>query len=253
MVRQNGRKKLEICVDSLQSALIAQQGGADRIELCSALELGGLTPDPALFLLAKQRLDIPIFVLIRPRMGGFVYDDKDQEVIVKSIQYFKENGVDGIVLGALTNQGSVDLPLMQQLMNIASPLPVTFHRAFDQIADPISELPKLVALGIQRILTSGQKEKAVSGISLLKEMVDVVGDKITILAGGGVSSHNIDELLSIGLNEMHASARISVPEIRGDNNVLISQGGISDTYRFADLQEIATLRKIMDKYDTINP
>jgi len=242
---------LEICVDSLQSALTAERGGADRIELCSALELGGLTPDPALFRLAKDKLGIPIFVLVRPRMGGFVYDDRDQEVIETSIQYFKENGAHGIVLGALTTAGEVDLPLMEKLMDLTSPLPVTFHRAFDQILDPVSALPKLIDLGVQRILTSGQQAKAVSGLNLLKKINDIVGKKIILLAGGGVSSQNVKQLLSIGLSEVHASARVNVSPENEENTVLLSQGGISDTYRMADLQEIVNLRKILNEYGTI--
>ncbi|MGD1890321.1 MAG: copper homeostasis protein CutC [Cyclobacteriaceae bacterium] len=247
MVRQ-----LEICVDSLQSALTAEEGGANRIELCSGLELGGLTPDPALFKLVKEKLSIPVFVLIRPRMGGFVYDHLDREVMGASIRYFKEMGADGLVLGALTDEGEVDQPLMQKFIQLASPLPVTFHRAFDQIPDPTNELPKLLELGVKRILTSGQQAKAVLGLDLLRKINDLVEDKIIILAGGGVASQNVERLLNIGFNEVHASARISAKPENRENSLSLSQGEISDAYRFADLQEIITLRKILDEYDTIS-
>jgi copper homeostasis protein len=249
-MKKHNLRKLEICVDSLQSAITAELGGADRIELCSGLEIGGLTPDPALFQLAKKRLNIPIFVLIRPRMGGFVYDDTDREIILANIRFFKNYGADGLVLGALTDKGKVDLPLMQDFMELASPLPVTFHRAFDQIQDPISELPKLLGLGVHRILTSGQQVSAVLGVDLLQAIKDLVKGNAVILAGGGVSSQNVDQLLRIGLTEVHASARVSVPEGGVENNGLLSKEGISDTYRFADLEEIVTLRKIIDEYDT---
>lgn len=121
------KRILEICVDSIQSALIAQDAGADRIELCSSLDLGGLTPDLALFTLARKNLKIPIHVLIRPRPGNFVYDSLDEEMMVESIRYFKKHGADGVVIGALTKQNTIDLPLIEELMKSAISLSVTFH------------------------------------------------------------------------------------------------------------------------------
>ena len=244
------KRLLEICVDSLPSALIAQEAGADRIELCSGLDVGGLTPDHALFTLARNKLSIPIHVLIRPRSGNFVYDILDLEVMTESIHTFKSQGADGLVVGALTEQQELDKAVMRQLLKAAEPLPVTFHRAFDQLEQPLEALSFLMEEGVQRILTSGQQTKAIDGIPLLQQVVEKVAGKLIVLPGGGVSSQNVEQLLAVGMQEVHASARQALNhELKTNNKVSLSAGTITDAYRFADFQEIVNLRTILDHYE----
>lgn len=244
------KRLLEICVDSLPSALIAQEAGADRIELCAGLDVGGLTPDQALFALARKKLNIPIHVLIRPRSGNFVYDVLDLELMIESIHAFKSQGADGLVLGALTNRDEVDAPMMHQLLKVARPLPVTFHRAFDQLASPLEALPFLIDEGVRRVLTSGQQTKAVDGISLLQQVSEDVAGKLIILPGGGISSKNVESLLAAGMSEIHASARESFNPAHVNTKVPLSSEAQADAYRLADFQEIVNLRTILDHYET---
>lgn len=241
-------KVLEICVDSLQSAITAEHAGADRIELCSCLEVGGLTPDPALFLLARAKLAIPIHVLIRPRIGNFVYDEQDKEVLFESIKFFKKHGSDGLVLGALTTNRKIDLSLVEQMVKAVKPLPITFHRAFDQVRDPLGSLSSLIDLEIPRLLTSGNQIRATDGLGLLRELHDYSKGRIEIMAGGGINSQNVGQLLKLGLSEIHASARQMITDAKSSNQISMSSSNLSDNYRFADYQEIATLRKILDNY-----
>lgn len=244
------KRFLEICVDSLQSALIAEEAGADRIELCSALDVGGLTPDPALFMLARQKLNIPIHVLIRPRSGNFVYDSLDEELMVESIRFFEKHGANGVVIGALTDQNAIDVPLMEELMKATASLSVTFHRAFDQLANPTEAVDILYKLGVERILTSGQKATAEDGLPLLQQLLEVVEKKLIILPGGGVNSENAAKLLAIGLSELHASVRENVNYSTSKPNVSLSLGGLPDEYRYADYQEIVKLHNIIHPHET---
>lgn len=199
---------LEIACDSVQSALNAEQGGADRIEFCENLSQGGVTPSSAKIKLAKSKLRIPIFVLIRPRKGDFLYSDLEVETMLDSIQIAKELGADGIVSGALQANGTLSLPQMRQLVKIANPLPFTCHRAFDMCSDPNLALEQLIDLGIKRILTSGQRSSAIEGKKNIENFVQLADGRIKILAGAGIRPHNITELLSIrGLQEFHSSAK----------------------------------------------
>lgn len=242
-------KILEICVDSLQSALTAQSAGADRIELCAGLDLGGLTPDQALFGQTREKLNIPIHVLIRPRSGNFVYNTQDEEMMRMSIRYFKEQGANGLVFGALTSGFEVDRLMMERLMEDAYPLPVTFHRAFDQIPDPLGAISALNSLGLRRLLTSGQSPSAVDGISLLKALLPLVEDPLTILPGGGINSTNVSHFLKLGLPEIHASAREKAPETNAPD-VPLSANGMSDNYRFTSYEEVKRLRTTLDHHET---
>ncbi len=199
-------KLLEICVDSLQSALNAQANGADRIELCDNLHQGGITPSAGKIQLAKEYLKIPIFVLIRPRKADFLYTDLEFELMLKDIELAKFYGVDGIVSGILQPDGSFDLDRMKAMVEAADPLPFTCHRAFDMCNDPIKELDNLQSIGVQRILTSGQQPTALEGLQLIKELVQKANHKIQIMACGHLLPTNIDLLLKIKhLNEFHAS------------------------------------------------
>ncbi len=240
------KRVLEICVDSLESALVAQEAGADRVELCSCLEVGGITPDPALFLLAREKLSIPIHVLIRPRIGNFFYSATEQSVILKSIKFFKQYGADAVVVGALQSDNTLDLDFLSEMLETASSISVTFHRAFDLVDNPLTVFAQLEELGISRVLTSGQKESAIEGTALLEQLVER-SSLTKILAGGGVNSQNVVKLLDTGINEVHASAR----KVALGNTIpgKISLSKLNpDEYRVADFQEIVNLRNQLDNY-----
>lgn len=200
--------ELEICVDSLHSALEAEKGGATRIELCASLSEGGLTPSAGLMLLARKQLHIDIHVLIRPRRGDFLYTDLEFEIMKQDIKLARELGANGLVLGILKANGQVDVERTAALIELAAPLSITFHRAFDMCADPFKALEELKQLRIDRLLTSGQQETALAGSKLIHDLVKAAGDQLIIMPGGGICDDNIEELLAkTGAKAYHASAR----------------------------------------------
>lgn len=202
---------LEVCCGSITSAINAQEGGAFRIELCDNLNEGGTTPSAGTIIMAKKMLCIPVFVLIRPRTGDFIYSDEEVEVMKNDILFCKEHGVEGVVLGILKADGSVDLERMKELVALARPLQVTFHRAFDMTSEPFKALEDIISLGIERILTSGLAENAIKGASLIQQLNHRAGNRIIIMPGGGVTEHNVNELIAkTGVKEVHGSLRSSV-------------------------------------------
>ncbi len=199
---------LEICIDSVHSAIEAQKGGADRVELCANLFEGGTTPSAGCISLTRKQIDIGLFVLVRPRGGDFLYSDLELQIIKKDIEIAKNLGADGIVVGILTLDGQVDTEKMKTLMDLSYPLPITFHRAFDMTAEPLRALEDIISLGAQRILTSGQEKTAYEGTDLLAELVRRAGNRISIMAGGGVTARNIPKIHQLtGITEFHSSAR----------------------------------------------
>lgn len=205
---------LEICCDHLESALAAQAGGVHRIELCAALSTDGITPSAGLLAAVKKRLSIPIFVLVRPRPGNFVYNEQELESMLFDIHECKALGAAGIVSGALSADDRIDREATQQLITAAAPLPFTFHKAFDLTPDPMEALSQLISLGADRVLTSGQAPAAVAGKTVLQQLVQRSKGKIEILCGGGIRDHNLAELLEIpGLQEFHSSA-LADPEMK---------------------------------------
>jgi len=211
---------LEICVDNWQSAKNAAEGGADRIELCSALSEDGLTPSIGFAKYCVEHLSIPIFPMIRPRSGDFHYSKAELLIMLEDIHRLKKVGVHGIVVGVLQNDRQIDEIAMRRLINASRPLSVTFHRAFDYTPDPYNALNTLMNLKVERVLTSGQKNTAIEGKEILKELVDQAADRIIIMPGAGVKSSNISELIETGAAEYHGSARpssephTSVDEVR---------------------------------------
>lgn len=198
----------EVCTENVAGVRAAEAAGAHRVELCSALAEGGVTPSLGLFKEAKARAQLPIHVLIRPRGGDFVYTRGELEVILADIALFKEAGADALVFGALLKDGSLDLAGMTQLMAAADPLPVTFHRAFDVCREPFKVLEQLVALGVPRLLTSGQARDAPTGAKLLRALVEQAGDRLVVMAGGGVRAANAAKLVrDTGVTELHFSAQ----------------------------------------------
>ena len=200
---------LETCIDSIESALAAERGGAHRIEICNSLSSGGTTPSAGLVQQCVQHCKIPAMVMVRPHDGGFVYSDDDIGTMLHDIELFKKMDVAGIVLGALTAQGEVDIPAMKQLIDASRPLPVTFHRAFDMARDPLRTLDAIIDLGVQRLLTSGQRRTASEGVPLIKQLVLRAGDRLTVMAGSGINHANANKIVTAtGVQEVHAGASI---------------------------------------------
>lgn len=209
---------IEICALNIQSALAAQQGGARRIELCSALDTGGLTPSPGLIRQVRQALAIPVHVLLRPREGNFCYTERELAVLIDDVHFCREAGVNGIVIGALDDNGSVDVSKIQRLMDAAASLEITFHRAFDFTADPFAALETLIDLGISRVLSSGQAPSAWEGRFLLQKLVEKAAGRITVMPGAGITTDNIRALAEIsGAAEFHLTAKKKI--VQGHNDI----------------------------------
>lgn len=194
---------VEICVSGIESALAAQAGGADRIELCEDLAVGGVTPSAGMIAVACRRLTIPVHVLIRPRGGDFVYSEAEFEVMRHDVQVAKSLGASGVVLGILRADGRVDRERTARLIEIARPLSVTFHKAFDVASDPVEALEELIGLGVERILTSGGKSRAVDGLERLADLNRRAADQLVIMAGGRITESGIPKLVGVGLEEIH--------------------------------------------------
>ena len=219
---------LEVAVNSVSSALAAQTGGAGRVELCAALELGGLTPSYATIAMARERLRIPLYVLIRPRAGDFLYDDNECEAMRRDIETCVALGCDGVVLGALDADGDVDMERCYGLIAAAGHVGVTFHRAFDLVRDPHRALDDVIALGCERVLTSGQQTSAIAGAELIRALIMQADGRIGIMPGAGVNERNITALAAAtGAREIHASAKRLRPSGMRHRQLLLTdmQGG----------------------------
>lgn len=202
---------LEICANSYQSAKNAQEAGAHRIELCQELSVGGITPSYGLLKEVIENLNIPIFVLIRPRGGNFVYSDAEFDIMKRDIQLCKDLECQGIVSGVLNADKTIDINRTKELVELSKPLQFTFHRAFDEVANPKKALEQLIAFGVERILTSGQENSAEKGLELLQVLNKISKNRITILAASGINSDNALKFKEIGLKEIHASASSTLP------------------------------------------
>ena len=200
---------LEICVDSIESAVAAKEGGADRLEVCSSLTGGGTTPSFGLVKQCVEDIQLPVMMMIRPHEGGFVYRENDLKTMLADIEIAKSLEVFGVVFGALTKERQVHLAQCRRLLAAAHPLKTTFHRAFDIVADPIKSFDQIIGMGFDRLLTSGQEATAQEGIPLIRQLYDRAQYRIAILAGAGVHARNAPQIVdATGVCELHASASL---------------------------------------------
>jgi copper homeostasis protein len=218
--RRGGRKAfgaqpilIEAAVESLESALGAEGAGAHRLELCANLGVGGTTPNSSLIAAVLDKTNLPVFVMIRPRGGSFVYSDDEIDQMLRDIERVGSTRVAGIVTGVLTPDARVDVERTSALVNAASGLPVTFHRAFDSTDNLPEALEQLIQLGLSRVLTSGGAPTALEGASAIAALVDQARGRIGIIAGGGVREHNARELIDrTGVREVHAREVRGIPD-----------------------------------------
>jgi len=205
---------VEGCVEGLADAQAAARGGADRLELCADLSVGGTTPSAEVIRAVKARVFIPVFVMARPRGGSFVYDAGEVDATHRDIERVIAAGADGVVVGALTQSNEIDVPTLRGFVARAGGVPVTIHRAFDQTGDPSRALETLVDAGVQRVLTAGGQGTALEGLAVLRSLVEQAGDRIVVLAGGKVRGHNAGEIIArTGVRELHARCEGNASQI----------------------------------------
>jgi copper homeostasis protein len=239
---------LEVCVDSVASAIAAQRGGAHRIELCSSLLEGGLTPGPGLMSIVRERLHIDIFAMIRPRGDDFLYSDDEFEIMQYDIEEARRLGANGFVLGLLHPNGLVDVERTRQLVQQANPLPVTFHRAIDLTPDPLLALEEVIATGAQRILTSGGAPSVQQGSATLRQLRQTASHRIAIMAGGGLNRDNLRQVVETsGVEELHGSFRTTKPAPMDFRKTGVSMGGTNDEYvrHVTDENEVRTVMELL--------
>ncbi len=245
------KRRLEVCIDSVESAIIAQEGGADRLEICSNLVIGGTTPGVSQFKQIRKACDIDLNVLIRPRFGDFLYTDAEFQMISDDIRMFRELGADGVVVGCLKADGSLDSDRMGALRKQAGPLQMTLHRAFDVCRDPAQALEDAVSLGVDTILTSGQAADCLGGKEMLKKLIRQADGRIEILVGSGVNAEVIRQLMEeIGASSFHMSGKKMIGSGMAYRNRQVHMGvpgiGEFDIFR-TDKEEIRRARLVLDQ------
>lgn len=242
---------LECCVDSVESAIEAEKGGANRIELCSALVIGGLSPSKALFEKVRENVNIKVHVLLRPRFGDFCYTDFEHEIIKQEIQMFKELGADGVVIGTLKPDGSLNLDQMRELVEEAKGMSITLHRAFDMCGDPFRTLEEVKELGIHTILTSGQKNSCIDGKELLGQLMKKANREVDILIGGGVDVSVIPALYeSTGATSYHMSGKVTLDSEMQYRKEDVSMGVASmSEYQIwrTSAERVAQVKSVLEK------
>ena len=240
------RPLLEIAANSVASAMAAEEGGADRIELCASLGEGGLTPSYATIALVRQQLRIPVYVLIRPRAGDFLYDEIEIETMCRDIEAAAHLGCDGVMIGALDAEGNIATASCRTLIVAAGSLGVTFHRAFDLTRDPRAALDDIIALDCERVLTSGQAASAIEGAATIRALIGHAADRIAVMPGAGIDSGNISALReATGAHEFHASAKrqlASAMRFRPDRLVDMQGGDLR-----SDRDEIRGIRQALER------
>lgn len=242
--------KFEICANGVESCIAAQEGGADRVELCAGIPEGGTTPSYGEIMVARRLLhNTRLHVIIRPRGGDFLYAPFELERMACDIDIAREIGADGVVFGCLAKDGSLDIAANQLLMEHAKGMSVTFHRAFDRCRGPKTALEQLISLGFDRVLTSGQKSTALEGVDTLRELHDQAAGRIHILAGCGVNEDNIRTIHEqTGIHEFHFSARVDVPsamEYKSNGVYMGAKDADEDTIKLTSADRVrATIAKL---------
>ncbi|NUO76719.1 MAG: copper homeostasis protein CutC [Lysobacter sp.] len=237
--------QLEIAANSLASALAAQDGGADRIELCENLGEGGCTPSHASIAMARERLRIPLYVLIRPRAGDFLYDALERELMRRDIEHCVRLGCDGVVIGALDADGDVDRATCAELIAAAGSVGITFHRAIDAARDPARALEDAIALGCERVLTSGGASAAPDGAAAIAALAQRAGTRIAVMAGAGIDPGNVASLLAAtGVTQVHASAKAAQRSRMRYRNVALT--GLDPDWIASERERVTALRRALD-------
>jgi copper homeostasis protein len=234
---------LEVCVDDPAGLAAAVEGGADRIELCAALDVGGLTPSPGLMALAA-RSPVPVYAMIRPRAGAFVFDDAEEAAMVADIEAVLDAGLAGVVLGASRDDGSLDVAMLERLRSVAGHAGVTLHRAFDLVPDMERALEQAIDLGFERILTSGGGKTAIEGADMIARLNDRAAGRIRIMPGSGLRPANVESLLQLGVHELHASCRRTLSAATDDRATAF---GFQPETRFeTDIDLVRQMRSLLD-------
>ena len=238
---------LEVCTHSVESAVSAERGGAMRLELCANLMIGGTSPDEDLFRMVRERVSVPVRVLLRPRCGDFLYTESEFELLCRQVKRFAALGADGIVIGVLTPEGDLDEERMAKLISLAGGCGVTLHRAFDVCRDPFAALETAKRLGVDTILTSGQQARCTEGAPLLRELVEKAGERVQILVGAGVNADVIRDLQpKTGANAFHLSAKRvenSRMQFRREN-VPMGLPGLSE-FSLWKMQSVRRVKRLM--------
>jgi copper homeostasis protein len=240
---------IEVCAAHVQSAIAAQAGGAKRVELCDNIYEGGTTPSYAAIKVARANLKIELNVMIRPRGSDFCYSDLEFEMMKEDISVCKKLGVDGIVMGILLPDGNIDIARTKQLVTFAKPMSVTFHRAFDMTPEPFKALGEIINLGIDRILTAGQKNTVPEGIELIGQFVKKAGSKIIIMPGSGINEMNILEIRNkTGALEFHLSGRSLIDSKMKYRKEGIFMGGLPEIPEYKiSLTDSDRIRKVVNQ------
>jgi copper homeostasis protein len=248
------RVLLEVAAASVEDALAAQTGGADRLELNAALALGGLTPSLGTLIEVKAAVSLPVMVMIRPRSGGFAYSDTDFRVMQRDIDLALTHGADGLVFGILTADGGVDEPRCRQLVQQAGARPTVFHRAFDVTPDPFAALEQLIDLGVRRVMTSGQEESAYNGASLIAALIRRAAGRIEVLPAGGINRFTVADVVTrTGCNQVHASLRRRHTDRSVSARPQVSFGAAyrppEDSYDGTSTEAVIALRRAVGSVD----
>ncbi|MFB9951728.1 copper homeostasis protein CutC [Rhizobium puerariae] len=239
---------LEVCVDSPEGMAAAIAGGADRIELCAALDVGGLTASPGMMALAAKA-PIPVYAIIRPRAGNFIYDADNEAAMSADIDAARAAGLAGVVIGASRPDMRLDRPMLGRLMKKAGGLGVTLHRAFDLVPDPFEALEQAVDLGVERILTSGLKVTGPEGADLIRQLVERAGERVSIMPGGGINLSTVEQVVrGTGVHEVHSSCRRPV-ESRDERSIAF--GFEAAVSHVTDRGIVCGMRSLLDGIDAV--
>lgn len=248
------KRILEICIDSVESGIVAERANADRVELCDNLYEGGTTPGSGTIRIARKNLDIGLNIMIRPRGGDFLYSELEFLIMKEDIRIASEEGADGIVAGILTADGQIDVKRTRELVELASPLPFTFHRAFDMSVDPFDSLEAIISTGAKRILTSGHTNLVINNIRLVRELIKRAGDRIIIMPGSGINENNIAGIINeTNALEFHLTGHKTMESRMRFTKKDIFMGGIPEIPEYsrniADEHKIKKIREIIDTYN----